>query len=166
MVIEIACQLMAVGAVQSVSEYMFPVLATLMVYFRRQTDYDQEHAAEAYDIAAIKFRGKKAITNFDTSRYDAKAIMNSTLPVGRNAKRSRVEEQDKESIGENDGSPYSLFGLEPLMWKYQETYLRSQTVLHPQVHLFHRTLLCHLHKVILKKDWLFQRLKLLKTCRL
>ncbi|GLJ42094.1 hypothetical protein SUGI_0871680 [Cryptomeria japonica] len=106
---------MTVGAVQSVSEYMFPVLATLMVYFRRQTDYDQEHAAEAYDIAAIKFRGKTAVTNFNTSRYDAKAIMNSTLPVGRNAKRSRVEEEDKESIGENDGFPYSLYIKEGLV---------------------------------------------------
>ncbi|GLJ42096.1 hypothetical protein SUGI_0871700 [Cryptomeria japonica] len=48
---------------------------------------DQEHATEAYYIAAIKFGGKKAVTNFDTSRYDAKAIMNSRLPVGRNAKR-------------------------------------------------------------------------------
>ncbi|GLJ35783.1 hypothetical protein SUGI_0718550, partial [Cryptomeria japonica] len=79
---------------------------------------DQEHAAEAYDIAAIKSRGKTAVTNFDTSRHDAKAIMNSTLPVGRNAKRSRVEEEDKESIGENDGFPYSLFALEPLMWNH------------------------------------------------
>ncbi|KAG6551470.1 hypothetical protein Mapa_006893 [Marchantia paleacea] len=34
----------------------------------------QEEAAEAYDIAAIKFRGINAVTNFDISRYDTKKI--------------------------------------------------------------------------------------------
>ncbi|MED6191542.1 hypothetical protein PIB30_001273 [Stylosanthes scabra] len=42
----------------------------------------QEEAAEAYDIAAIKFRGLNAVTNFDMSRYDVKSIANSTLPIG------------------------------------------------------------------------------------
>nr|QNI23739.1 AP2/ERF transcription factor [Camptotheca acuminata] len=42
----------------------------------------QEEAAEAYDIAAIKFRGLNAVTNFDMSRYDIKSIANSNLPVG------------------------------------------------------------------------------------
>lgn len=42
----------------------------------------QEEAAEAYDIAAIKFRGLNAVTNFDMSRYDVKSIMNSNLPIG------------------------------------------------------------------------------------
>ncbi|KAJ8767492.1 hypothetical protein K2173_017536 [Erythroxylum novogranatense] len=42
----------------------------------------QEEAAEAYDIAAIKFRGLNAVTNFDISRYDVKSIANSNLPVG------------------------------------------------------------------------------------
>ncbi|XP_061361698.1 AP2-like ethylene-responsive transcription factor AIL5 [Gastrolobium bilobum] len=42
----------------------------------------QEEAAEAYDIAAIKFRGLNAVTNFDMSRYDVKSIASSTLPIG------------------------------------------------------------------------------------
>lgn len=42
----------------------------------------QEEAAEAYDIAAIKFRGLNAVTNFDMSRYDVKSIASSNLPIG------------------------------------------------------------------------------------
>ncbi|EPS69929.1 hypothetical protein M569_04834, partial [Genlisea aurea] len=42
----------------------------------------QEEAAEAYDIAAIKFRGASAITNFDISRYDVKKICSSSEVTG------------------------------------------------------------------------------------
>ncbi|KAG6404714.1 hypothetical protein SASPL_136967 [Salvia splendens] len=43
----------------------------------------QEEAAEAYDVAAIKFRGLNAVTNFETSRYDVRGIMESvSLPIG------------------------------------------------------------------------------------
>ncbi|GAA0147259.1 DNA-binding transcription factor [Lithospermum erythrorhizon] len=53
----------------------------------------QEEAAEAYDIAAIKFRGSNAVTNFDISRYDVEKIMSSTtLPSGDNARRNKERE--------------------------------------------------------------------------
>lgn len=49
----------------------------------------QEEAAEAYDIAAIKFRGLNAVTNFDMSRYDVKSIANSNLPIGGISNKSK-----------------------------------------------------------------------------
>ncbi|OWM87012.1 hypothetical protein CDL15_Pgr016049 [Punica granatum] len=49
----------------------------------------QEEAAEAYDIAAIKFRGPNAVTNFDMSRYDVKSIMNRNLPIGGMSGKSK-----------------------------------------------------------------------------
>ncbi|CAI0403810.1 unnamed protein product [Linum tenue] len=50
----------------------------------------EEEAAEAYDIAAIKFRGLNAVTNFEMNRYDVEAIMKSALPIGGAAKRLKI----------------------------------------------------------------------------
>ncbi|KAG1371382.1 AP2-like ethylene-responsive transcription factor AIL5 [Cocos nucifera] len=47
----------------------------------------EEEAAEAYDVAAIKFRGANAVTNFELSRYDVEAIANTDLPIGASARR-------------------------------------------------------------------------------
>ncbi|XP_057787122.1 AP2-like ethylene-responsive transcription factor AIL5 isoform X2 [Salvia miltiorrhiza] len=58
----------------------------------------QEEAAEAYDIAAIKFRGLNAVTNFDMSRYDVRSIASSNLPIGGANNKPKTT---SESIPEN-----------------------------------------------------------------
>lgn len=67
----------------------------------------QEEAAEAYDIAAIKFRGLNAVTNFDISRYDVKSIASSNLPVGGVSNNKSNNKTSSDSLSDNksaDGS--------------------------------------------------------------
>ncbi|KAK6944566.1 AP2/ERF domain [Dillenia turbinata] len=72
----------------------------------------QEEAAEAYDIAAIKFRGLNAVTNFDMSRYDVKSIANSNLPIGGMTTKSKTSEtlydnKSNDATGSDDRDPLS-----------------------------------------------------------
>ncbi|GLT93632.1 hypothetical protein SLE2022_114150 [Rubroshorea leprosula] len=65
----------------------------------------QEEAAEAYDVAAIKFRGVNAVTNFDITRYDVEKIMaSSTLLAGELARRNKETESSNEVIEYNTPS--------------------------------------------------------------
>ncbi|XP_022739532.1 AP2-like ethylene-responsive transcription factor ANT isoform X2 [Durio zibethinus] len=62
----------------------------------------QEEAAEAYDIAAIKFRGVNAVTNFDITRYAVERIMASnTLLTGELARRNKDIAPGNDAISHN-----------------------------------------------------------------
>nr|APQ47389.1 AP2/ERF domain-containing transcription factor [Vernicia montana] len=68
----------------------------------------QEEAAEAYDIAAIKFRGVNAVTNFDITRYDVERIMASnTLLAGESARRNKETETSNRAIEYNPSTQNS-----------------------------------------------------------
>ncbi|XP_068654986.1 AP2-like ethylene-responsive transcription factor AIL6 isoform X1 [Aristolochia californica] len=73
----------------------------------------EEEAAEAYDIAAIKFRGVNAVTNFEMGRYDLEAIAASVLPIGSAAKRLKHQPQQQPQCSSAvDNVPASaLLGL-------------------------------------------------------
>ncbi|KAM7275927.1 hypothetical protein ACFE04_017793 [Oxalis oulophora] len=67
----------------------------------------EEEAAEAYDIAAIKFRGLNAVTNFEMNRYDVEAIMQSALPIGGAAKRLKISlEAEQKPTLTHDQRPH------------------------------------------------------------
>ncbi|CAB4283895.1 unnamed protein product [Prunus armeniaca] len=73
----------------------------------------EEEAAEAYDIAAIKFRGINAVTNFEMNRYDVEAIGKSSLPVGGAAKRLKLSleaEEQKPSVNHDQQRPQCSSG--------------------------------------------------------
>lgn len=74
----------------------------------------QEEAAEAYDIAAIKFRGVNAVTNFDISRYDVERIVASNnLLAGELARRNRETEICHDAFNRNRLAVSSLGDIFP-----------------------------------------------------
>ncbi|GLJ42115.1 hypothetical protein SUGI_0872050 [Cryptomeria japonica] len=58
----------------------------------------EEEAAEAYDIASIKYRGVNAIRNIDISRYDVESIMKDTTPIEENSKGRKGEVRNMEEL--------------------------------------------------------------------
>ncbi|GJS74995.1 copia protein [Tanacetum coccineum] len=72
----------------------------------------EEVAAEAYDIAAINFRGMNVVTNFEMNQYDVEAISSSSLPFVGSVKRLKVitETEQKPSLISNHQLSYYSSG--------------------------------------------------------
>lgn len=63
-------------------------LVPIMYMFLFKQSENEEEAAVAYDIAAIRVKGVEAITNFDKSQYDVNGITASEkIPIGKGVSR-------------------------------------------------------------------------------
>ncbi|KAF7098370.1 hypothetical protein CFC21_100117 [Triticum aestivum] len=98
----------------------------------------QEEAAEAYDIAAIKFRGLNAVTNFDMSRYDVESILNSDLPIGAGAaaRASKFQPDVLSLPAPNVASPDMLPPAEKDYWSLLAMHYQQQQQHHLQQQQF------------------------------
>ncbi|KAL0648225.1 hypothetical protein Bca4012_046516 [Brassica carinata] len=85
----------------------------------------EEEAAEAYDIAAIKFRGINAVTNFEMNRYDVEAIMKSALPIGGAAKRLKLSLESAASAEQKPNVGHHQQQLHHLQQQQQQLQLQS-----------------------------------------
>ncbi|VAH53018.1 unnamed protein product [Triticum turgidum subsp. durum] len=99
----------------------------------------EEEAAEAYDIAAIKFRGLNAVTNFEIGRYNVESIISSNLPIGnmsggagRGSKA--LESSSPEAAALPVEAPHSLaFTALPMKYdQQQQDYLSFLALQHHQ----------------------------------
>ncbi|XLR59152.1 hypothetical protein S83_009824 [Arachis hypogaea] len=101
----------------------------------------EEEAAEAYDIAAIKFRGLNAVTNFETSRYNVEAIMNNSLPVGGVAKRLRLSlESEKEEAATSTTTTHTH---QPPKTESESSIMTLSTIPAPPAHFDSVTPYCY-----------------------
>jgi AP2-like factor (ANT lineage) len=99
----------------------------------------EEEAAEAYDIAAIKFRGLNAVTNFEISRYNVESIMNSNIPMGSMSAGGRSNKTlESPPSGSPDAMPVEsstapLFAALPVKYdQQQQDYLSMLALQHHQ----------------------------------
>ncbi|KAL6844436.1 hypothetical protein ACP4OV_026109 [Aristida adscensionis] len=101
----------------------------------------EEEAAEAYDIAAIKFRGLNAVTNFEISRYNVESIISSNLPIGSMSASGRGTKALDSSApsGSPEAMPVEVAGAAPpslafsaLPVKYDQDYLSMLALQHHQ----------------------------------
>jgi AP2-like factor (ANT lineage) len=100
----------------------------------------EEEAAEAYDIAAIKFRGLNAVTNFEIGRYNVESIISSNLPIGnlsgstgRGSKALESSSPDAAMPVEATAPPSLTFTALPMKYDQQEQdYLSFLALQHHQ----------------------------------
>uniref|UniRef100_A0A0A9DUL3 AP2/ERF domain-containing protein n=1 Tax=Arundo donax TaxID=35708 RepID=A0A0A9DUL3_ARUDO len=99
----------------------------------------EEEAAEAYDIAAIKFRGLNAVTNFEISRYNVESIISSNLPIGSMSAGGRSTKALESCPSSSDAMPVEASTAPPslafaaLPVKYdQQDYLSMLALQHHQ----------------------------------
>ncbi|TVU47281.1 hypothetical protein EJB05_06876, partial [Eragrostis curvula] len=91
----------------------------------------EAEAAEAYDIAALKFRGANAVTNFEPSRYNLEAIALRDLPVNGPGRRL-IQNPASETQGQvtlnapSSFSQQSSNSLQPYLLPNLQQQLQTQ----------------------------------------